>query len=86
MRSALSGLGFQPLTNSRPRSGGDLPQTEHVISGHAVRCTAEQVVIVSGIQQALDLLARFLSKKGDRSWIGDPGYFGARIAFENAGA
>ena len=59
---------------------------EYLRTSRGVRCSAEQVVIVSGIQQALDLLARFLLKRGDRIWVEDPGYFGARIAFENAGA
>ena len=40
-----------------------------------------------GIQQALDLLAQvLLLKKGDPIWMEDPGYFGARIAFDNVGA
>jgi GntR family transcriptional regulator/MocR family aminotransferase len=51
-----------------------------------VRCTAEQIVIVSGAQQALDLLARLLLKEGDQVWMEDPGYFGASIAFDNVGA
>jgi GntR family transcriptional regulator/MocR family aminotransferase len=51
-----------------------------------VRCTPEQIVIVSGIQQALTLLAGLLLKRGDPVWMEDPGYFGARIAFENIGA
>jgi GntR family transcriptional regulator/MocR family aminotransferase len=42
--------------------------------------------VVSGVQQALDLLARFLLKQGDPVWMEDPGYFGATIAFANAGA
>ena len=59
---------------------------EYLRTSRGVRCTAEQIVIVSGIQQALDLLARLLLKKGDPIWMEDPGYFGARIAFDNAGA
>ena len=59
---------------------------EYLRTSRGVRCTAEQLVIVSGIQQALDLLARFLLKKDDRIWMEDPGYFGARIAFDNVGA
>jgi GntR family transcriptional regulator/MocR family aminotransferase len=51
-----------------------------------VNCDADQVVIVSGVQQALDLLTRFLVKKGDPVWIEDPGYFGAFIALRSAGA
>lgn len=59
---------------------------EYLRTSRGVHCTAEQIVIVSGIQQALDLLARLLLKKGDPIWMEDPGYFGARIALENAGA
>ncbi len=59
---------------------------EYLRTSRGVRCTAEQIVIVSGIQQALDLLARLLLKKGDRIWMEDPGYFGARIVFDNVEA
>jgi GntR family transcriptional regulator/MocR family aminotransferase len=59
---------------------------EYLRTSRGVRCTAEQIVLVSGIQQALDLLARLLLKKNDPIWMEDPGYFGARIAFDNAGA
>lgn len=59
---------------------------EYLRTSRGVRCTAEQIVLVSGIQQALDLLARLLLKKGDPIWMEDPGYFGARIAFDNVGA
>jgi len=44
------------------------------------------VVVVSGVQQALDLLSRLLLKHGEPLWMEDPGYFGATIAFANAGA
>jgi len=59
---------------------------EYLRTSRGVRCTAEQIVLVSGIQQALDLLARLLLKKNDPIWMEDPGYFGARIAFDNVGA
>jgi GntR family transcriptional regulator / MocR family aminotransferase len=59
---------------------------EYLRTSRGVRCTAEQIVIVSGIQQALDLLARLLLKKGDPVWMEDPGYFGASIAFDSVGA
>jgi GntR family transcriptional regulator / MocR family aminotransferase len=51
-----------------------------------VKCDPDQVVIVSGVQQALDLLSRLLVKQGDPVWMEDPGYFGALIALNNAGA
>jgi GntR family transcriptional regulator/MocR family aminotransferase len=59
---------------------------EYLRTSRGVRCIAEQIVVVSGIQQALDLLARMLLKKSDPIWMEDPGYFGARVAFDNAGA
>lgn len=39
-----------------------------------VRCTPEQVVIVNGLQQALDILARLLLERGDNVLVESPGY------------
>ena len=50
-----------------------------------VRCTAHQVIIVSGSQQALDLIARILLDPGDSAWVEEPGYMGARAALVGAG-
>ncbi|MEN3335584.1 MAG: GntR family transcriptional regulator / MocR family aminotransferase [Blastocatellia bacterium] len=55
-------------------------------AARAVRCDAEQVIIVAGAQQALDLTARLLLNAGDAAWIEDPGYLGTRAAFLAAGA
>ncbi len=52
----------------------------------AVRCEAEQVIIVSGAQQALDLASRLLIDPGDPVWIEEPGYPGVRAALFTAGA
>jgi GntR family transcriptional regulator/MocR family aminotransferase len=41
----------------------------------AVRCEAEQIMIVSGSQQALDLSARVLLDPGAPVWVEDPGYW-----------
>lgn len=43
-------------------------------------------MIVSGVQQALDLVARLVVRPGDPVWIEDPGYGGAVAVFRNAGA
>lgn len=71
------GRGYRPLREA----------TAHYLgSSRGVRCTADQVVIVSGVQQALDLLARLLLKRDDPVWVEDPAYVGATMAFSNAGA
>ena len=59
---------------------------EYLGVSRGVNCNADQIVIVTGIQQALDILARVLLKARDSVWMEDPGYFGAVTAFRNAGA
>ena len=46
-----------------------------------VRCTPQQVIIINGSQQALDLIARVLLDKGDWVVMEEPGYLGARYCF-----
>jgi len=41
-------------------------------TARAVRCDPEQIMIVSGSQQALDLTTRVLLDAGDRAWIEEP--------------
>jgi GntR family transcriptional regulator/MocR family aminotransferase len=55
-------------------------------TARGVRCSAREVVIVSGVQQALDLTARLLLEPGDAVWMEDPGYPGASRLFRAAGA
>jgi GntR family transcriptional regulator / MocR family aminotransferase len=55
-------------------------------SSRGVNCSADSVVIVSGVQQGLDLITRLLVKPGEAVWMEDPGYFGAMNAFRQAGA
>jgi len=52
----------------------------------AVKCDADQVVIVNGAQQALDLIAKLLIDRGDPVAIENPGYLGARRVFLAHGA
>ena len=63
-----------------------MPLPSICAASRGVRCRSEQIMIVSGIQQALDLLSRLLLKPRDPVWMEDPGYFGASIAFGNVGA
>jgi GntR family transcriptional regulator/MocR family aminotransferase len=51
-----------------------------------VKCVPEQVAIVAGVQEALDLVARLFLNPGDRVCMEDPGYPGAAIVFEAVGA
>ncbi|QPB18417.1 PLP-dependent aminotransferase family protein [Rhizobium sp. 007] len=51
-----------------------------------IRCESEQIVVVSGSQQGLDLCARVLVDTGDRVVMEEPGYVMARHVFVAAGA
>ena len=59
---------------------------DYLGTSRGVDCSPDEIVILSGVQQGLDLLARFLVKRGDSVWIEDPAYPGAAAAFRNAGA
>jgi GntR family transcriptional regulator / MocR family aminotransferase len=66
------------------------PELRHEIAAYlrlsrGVRCTEEQVIVVSGSQQAFDLTARLLLDPGDVAWMEDPGYAGVRGALLGAG-
>ncbi len=58
---------------------------EYVRVSRSVRCTADQVFVTEGTQAALDLCARLFADPGERVWVENPGYHGARAAFESAG-
>jgi GntR family transcriptional regulator/MocR family aminotransferase len=59
---------------------------EYLRSSRGVRCDAEQIMIVSGSQQAVDVTARVLLDEGSPVWLEDPGYFGAQKALKMARA
>jgi GntR family transcriptional regulator/MocR family aminotransferase len=50
----------------------------HLNAVRGLRCTPEEIVVTSGSQQGVDLVARLLLEAGDRVWIEDPGYPGLR--------
>jgi GntR family transcriptional regulator/MocR family aminotransferase len=82
-RLPASAFTYQP-------AAGNLPLREaiaaHVTVSRGVRCTPEQILIVSGVQGGLDLAARLLINAGDPVWMEDPGYLKARGAFLGSGA
>jgi GntR family transcriptional regulator/MocR family aminotransferase len=59
---------------------------EYVGASRGVRCTAEQIIVTSGAQHALDLIGRFLLAPGDQVWMEDPGYSGAFQTLRATGA
>ncbi|HEY6251083.1 MAG TPA: PLP-dependent aminotransferase family protein [Candidatus Angelobacter sp.] len=52
----------------------------------AVNCDPEQIMVVSGSQQALEISARVLLDPGNSAWIEEPGYILARQVLMVAGA
>ena len=55
-------------------------------ASRGTQCEPEQVMIVSGTQEALDLAGRLILNPGDSVCLEEPGYPGAAMAFEALGA
>lgn len=81
-------LGHMAMDFADPRG---LPTLRAAIARYlaqlrGIRCEPGQVIVFNSAQQALQALAVLLLERGDAVWIEDPGYPGARAAFELAGA
>lgn len=84
MRAAAPGMfdyaerpqGYRPLCREI---------ASYVARSRAVACTPEQVIIVNGSQQGLDLCARLLLDPGDELAIENPSYQGAGRVFAACG-
>ena len=72
-----SPAGYEPLR-------GALAQ--YLARARGMSCGPEQIVIVSGSQQAIDLVSRVLVDPRDRVVTEEPHYPGATVPFEAAGA
>ena len=70
-------LGYRPLREA---------VAEYLNTSRGVKCSAEQVLIVSGAQEALDRTARLLLNPGEPVWMEEPGYPGAAVVFRALGA
>ncbi|HZF13927.1 MAG TPA: PLP-dependent aminotransferase family protein [Thermoanaerobaculia bacterium] len=70
-------LGYRPLQEA---------VAGYLTTSRGVKCVPEQVAIVSGVQEALDLVARLVVNPGDRVAVENPGYIGATLVFEASGA
>ncbi|WP_163454565.1 aminotransferase class I/II-fold pyridoxal phosphate-dependent enzyme, partial [Escherichia coli] len=47
---------------------------DYVHSTRGVNCSVEQIIIVNGTQQAINLTASVLLQQGSSVWLDDPGY------------
>jgi len=59
---------------------------DYLREARGLRCGPEQILVVSGAQQALDLVGRVLLDPGDLVALEDPGYAGIRQAMLAVGA
>lgn len=55
---------------------------DYLRTSRGVICEPEQIAIVSGLQEALDVASRVLLDPGDKVCMEDPGYMGAALIFE----
>ena len=69
--------GFMPVRKAIAR---------YLATSRGIACTARQIVVTNGYQDALGLIGGVLLDRGDRVWFEDPCYLLARAAFEMAGA
>ncbi|MEM0980440.1 MAG: PLP-dependent aminotransferase family protein, partial [Cyanobacteria bacterium P01_H01_bin.58] len=78
------------ILNYGTDAAGHLPLrraiADYLGRSRAVQCSPEHVIIVSGSQQALDLITRLTLNPGDWVALEDPGYLGARYCFQGQGA
>src|ERR1700690_3618567 len=70
-------LGYRPLRQA---------VAAYLNTSRGVKCSAEQVLVISGVQEALERAAHLLIDPGDPVWVEDPGYPGADIVFRAVGA
>ncbi|MBI5132644.1 MAG: PLP-dependent aminotransferase family protein [Rhodopseudomonas palustris] len=67
----VSNAGYEPLREAI---------AHHLRAARGMIVDSRQVIITTGSQQSLDLLARLLVDRGDPVWMEEPGYVGARAA------
>ncbi len=76
LANRMEPFGWRPLRREVARA----------LVARGIRCEPEDVLVVGGAQQALDLVARVLVDPGDAVVVEQPGYFGATLALGAAGA
>ena len=86
-RQVLKEFGPRALLHGDPQGMQPLRQAiaDYVNLERGARTTADQVLVLTSSQQALGLCANVLLDAGERIFIEDPVYYGARKAFAAAG-
>ncbi|GAB5534882.1 MAG: PLP-dependent aminotransferase family protein [Rubricoccaceae bacterium] len=81
-------LPVEALGYGDPQGYGPLREAiaEYLGAARGVRCSASQILITGGSQQALWLAAQVLLDVGNSVWVEDPGYGGVRVALATVGA
>ena len=74
---APDSLGYQPLREAI---------AQYLARSRSVKCHADQVIIVNGSLQAVNLVARVLIERGDWIAIEEPGFIDIRRLFQAQGA
>lgn len=73
---ALRAMPKSHLGYGDPRGSAELRSAiaGYLTGARGVRCDAEQIIVASGTQHALDLVVRVLLPAGSEAWVEDPGY------------
>jgi GntR family transcriptional regulator / MocR family aminotransferase len=70
-------LGYRPLRQA---------VAEYLNTSRGVKCSPDQVLIISGVQEELERAAHLLLDPRDPVWVEEPGYPGASLVFRAVGA
>jgi len=70
------GGGYRPLRRAL---------SDYLRVARSVKCTPDQIIITTGIHQSIDLTVRLLTDVGDRAWVEEPCYWGARSVLQSSG-
>jgi GntR family transcriptional regulator/MocR family aminotransferase len=87
VRRYSRGMRVKALQYGDPMGRADLREAvaTYLRTSRGVRCEPDQVMIVSGSQQALDLTTRLLLNSGDAVWVEEPGYWLVQRALQARG-
>ncbi|MGN6085115.1 MocR-like pyridoxine biosynthesis transcription factor PdxR [Trinickia sp.] len=70
------GGGYRPLRRAL---------SDYLRVARSVKCSPDQIILTTGIHQSMDLAVRLLTDVGDRAWVEEPCYWGARSVLQSAG-